>query len=102
MMNIDINNVPDHTRRMREYDYFRILENRRIRYYGKFRSSKTMGKTIGRRTVTEVNGLTGEVLRTWQECYDINNRVNQIHPKRPKDIGHIEIDPETGKEIKRR
>jgi hypothetical protein len=40
--------------------------------------------------------------RTWYESYDIQGRVVQVHPKRPKDLGHIQIDPQTGKEINRR
>jgi hypothetical protein len=52
--------------------------------------------------VVEVDATTGQVTRTWYESYDIQGRVVQVHPKRPKDLGHIQIDPQTGKEINRR
>ena len=43
----------------------------------------------------EVRIITGKPIRTWYESYDAQNRVIRIHPKTPRELGHIEIDPET-------
>jgi hypothetical protein len=97
---IDPNTIPDHSRRAATYDFFRVLANQRIRYYGNYKAAKIPGKTAGARLVVEVN-FNGDVCRTWYESYDRQNRVIRIHPKTPQDLGHIEIDPLTGKEIER-
>ncbi|MGV0028346.1 hypothetical protein [Phormidesmis priestleyi] len=97
---IDPNTIPEHPRRATTYDYFRILCDRRIRYYGHYKAAKILGKTAGARLVVEVD-FTGTVGRTWYESYDSQNRVIRIHPKTPKDLGHIELNPLTGKETAR-
>ncbi|MBC6424038.1 MAG: hypothetical protein GDA38_22970 [Hormoscilla sp. SP12CHS1] len=53
------------------------------------------------RPVVEVEAADGKLIRTWHESYDSQGRVIRVHPKRPQDLGHIEIDPMTGKEIER-
>ena len=91
------------SRRVSQYDFFRVLANKsRIRYYDKFKPARGRGRTTGARMVVEVDLTTGKVARTWYESYDSQERVIQVHPKRPIDLGHIEINPETGKEINRR
>ncbi len=97
---IDPNAIPDHPRRAATYDCFRILPNQRIRYYSTYKAAKLPGKTAGARLVVEVD-FTGTVRRTWYESYNHENRVIRIHPKTPQDLGHIEIDPLTGKETER-
>jgi hypothetical protein len=99
---VDLTTVPEHSRRAAKYDFFKVLENNRIRYYDKFKPARNPGSTAGARMVLEVDSTTGEVTRTWYESYDSQNRVVQVHPKRPIDLGHIQIDPQTGKEINRR
>jgi hypothetical protein len=99
---MNLTTVPEHSRRAARYDFFRVLTNGRIRYYDKFKPAATPGSTVGARMVVEVDATTGQVTRTWYESYDIQGRVVQVHPKRPKDLGHIQIDPQTGKEINRR
>ncbi len=51
---IDPNIIPEHTRRVTTYDYFRILCDRRIRYYDHYKAAKILGKTAGARLVVEV------------------------------------------------
>jgi hypothetical protein len=63
--------------------------------------SKIPGRTAGARAVVEVYTTTGEVIRTWYESYDAEGRVIRVHPKTPQDLGHIEIDPISRKEIER-
>ncbi|MEG3437920.1 hypothetical protein V0288_12400 [Pannus brasiliensis CCIBt3594] len=87
---------------MTKYDFYRILQNGRIRWYGKLKPARTPGRSIGARIVVEKDPVTGKVLRAWNEVYDREGRVILVHPKRPQDLGHIEIDPETGREISRR
>lgn len=101
MAEIDLNAVPEHNRRIKTYDFFKVLSNQRIRYYGKYKLAKTLGRTFGARLVVEVNIITGIPIRTWYESYDAQNRVIRVHPKTPRDLGHIEIDPETKKEVER-
>ncbi|MBD1841839.1 hypothetical protein H6F89_00110 [Cyanobacteria bacterium FACHB-63] len=98
---IDLAQVPDHPRRAATYASFKLLQNGRIRYYDNYKPAKISGKTAGACLVVEVDAITGNVLRTWYESYDHQHRVIRIHPKRPIDLGHIEIDPATGKEITR-
>ena len=98
---IDLTQVPDHPRRASTYATFKLLQSQRIRYYDNYKPAKTQGKTAGARLVVEVDSITGTPLRTWYESYDDQGRVIRVHPKRPIDLGHIEIDPETGKEVKR-
>jgi hypothetical protein len=98
---IDLTQIPEHSRRAATYATFKLLQNRRIRYYDKYKPAKIPGKTAGARLVIEVDALTGNMLRTWYESYDAQARVIRIHPKRPNDLGHLEIDPETGKEVYR-
>jgi hypothetical protein len=93
--------VPGHARRVAKYESFRVLENGRIRYYRALRPAKSPGR-IGARIVTEVDSITGKPLRTWQEVYDVPERVLEVHPKLPVDLGHLEIDPTTGQVIRRR
>jgi hypothetical protein len=57
---------------------------------------------MGARIVTEVDAATGEPLRTWQEVYDVQGRVIEVHPKFPVDFGHLEINPVTGQVRRRR
>jgi len=97
---IDPNTIPDHPRRAKTYDYFRILSNQRIRYYGNYKAAKISGKTAGARLVVEVD-FAGIVRRTWYESYDSQNRVIRIHPKTPKDLGHVKLNPLTDKETER-
>jgi len=98
---IDLSRVPDHPRRATTYANFRVLQNGRIRYYESYKPAKSQGKTAGARLVVEVDSITGNVQRTWYESYDHQRRVLRVHPKRPIDLGHIEINPETGKEVAR-
>jgi hypothetical protein len=98
---IDLSRVPEHLRRATTYATFRVLQNGRIRYYENYKPAKSPGKTIGARLVVEVDATSGHVLRTWYESYDNQRRVLRVHPKRPVDLGHIEINPETGKEVAR-
>jgi hypothetical protein len=98
---IDLSQVPEHPRRSTTYATFRVLQNKRIRYYGSYKPAKSQGKTIGACLVVEVEASTGKTLRCWYESYDIQGRVLRVHPKRPADLGHIEINPETGKEVER-
>lgn len=99
---MDLTSVPGHARRASKYDFFKVLENGRVRYYEKFKPATSPGPTAGARMVVEVDAATGQVTRTWYESYDIQGRVVQVHPKRPRDLGHIQIDPHTRKEINRR
>lgn len=99
---MDLTAVPEHARRAAKYEFFKVLENCRIRYYEKLKPATTPGPTAGARMVVEVDAATGQVTRTWYESYDTQGRVVQVHPKRPRDLGHIKIDPQTGKEINRR
>jgi hypothetical protein len=98
---IDLSRVPEHLRRATTYATFRVLQNGRIRYYGSYRPAKSQGKTAGACLVVEVDAATGKTLRTWYESYDAQRRVLRVHPKIPVDLGHIEINPETGQEVKR-
>ena len=98
---IDLASVPEHPRRVARYDCFKMLQNRRIRYYDAYKPAKSLGRTVGARLVVEVNAATGTPIRTWYESYDERGRVIRIHPKTPQDLGHIEINPETGREIER-
>jgi hypothetical protein len=98
---IDLAQVPDHPRRAATYASFKLLQNCRVRYYDTYKPAKTQGKTAGARLVVEVDAITGNTLRTWYESYDNQGRVIRIHPKRPIDLGHLEIDPTTGKEVNR-
>lgn len=98
---IDLTQVPEHPHRAATYAAFKLLHNRRIRYYDTYKPAKTQGKTAGARLVVEVDATTGTILRTWYESYDDQDRVIRIHPKRPIDLGHLEINPDTGKEVNR-
>jgi hypothetical protein len=98
---IDLSAVPEHSRRAATYASFRVLQNDRIRYYDIYKPAKNQGKTAGARLVVEVEATTGQALRTWYESYDQQRRVLRVHPKRPIDLGHIEIDPETRREVER-
>jgi hypothetical protein len=98
---IDLFSVPDHPRRVTAYEFFRVLENGRIRYYGTYKSAKSIGITAGARLVVEVSATTGQPLRTWYESYNVQRQVIRVHPKKPIDLGHIEINPETGKATER-
>ncbi len=98
---IDLAFVPEHDRRAATYELFKVLDNGRIRYYGSYKLSKSAGKTVGARLVVEVNSASGQPLRTWYESYDAEGRVIRVHPKTPTDLGHIEINPNTGKEAER-
>ena len=51
--------------------------------------------------MVEVDAISGQPMRTWYESYDAAGQVIRVHPKTPTDLGHIEINPETGKEIER-
>ena len=93
--------VPGHARRAAKYESFRVLESGRIRYYGALRPAKSPDR-VGARIVTEVDLATGKPLRTWQEVYDMQGYVIEVHPKWPVDLGHLEIDPTTGQIIGRR
>ena len=85
---------------MGKYESFRVLEGDRIRYYGTLRPAKSLNR-MGARIVTEVDSATGKPVRTWQEVYDGQGRVIEIHPKFPVDLGHLAINPVTG-QVKRR
>ncbi len=98
---IDLSLVPDHARRAATYEFFKVLDNGRIRYYGTYKPSKIAGRTAGARLVVEVDSESGQPIRTWYESYDAEGRVIRVHPKPPVDLGHIEINPETGKETER-
>lgn len=98
---IDLAQVPDHIRRAAAYARFKLLQNNRIRYYDRYKPAKTQGKTAEACLVVEVELSTGSPIRTCYESYDNQNRVIGVHPKRPIELGHIEIDPETGKEVNR-
>jgi hypothetical protein len=98
---IDLSRVPEHQRRASTYTTFRVLQNGRIRYYDSYKPAKSQGKTAGARLVVEIDATTGDIRRTWYESYDTQGRVLRVHPKRPIDLGHIEINPETGKEVVR-
>lgn len=98
---VDLSSVPEHARRAATYDSFRVLDNGRIRYYDTYKPAKSSGRTAGARFVVEVSASTGTPLRTWYESYDQQGRVIRVHPKTPIDLGHIEINPDTGKEIER-
>ncbi|MBC6481297.1 MAG: hypothetical protein GDA56_29590 [Hormoscilla sp. GM7CHS1pb] len=99
--NIDLSSVPGHARRAAKYDFFKVLQNGRIRYYDSYRPAKKPGRTAGARPVVEVEAADGKLIRTWHESYDSQGRVIRVHPKKPQNLGHIEIDPMTGKEIER-
>ncbi len=58
----------------------RILQDKRIRYYGPERSAFSKGPTRGSAYVTEYDPFTNNV-RTWNECYDHLGKVNRVHPK---------------------
>lgn len=91
----DNSKIPGHAGRLKRYESFRILDDLRIRYYGKLRLAKSPGRSVGNRVVTELNPATGKT-RTWMETLDIQGRPTVIHPKygsRP----HYVMDPETGK-----
>ena len=77
-----------------------MLEGDRIRYYGTLRLAKSL-KRMGARIVTEVDAASGAPVRTWQEVYDEQGRVFEVHPKFPVDLGHLEINAMTG-QVKRR
>lgn len=98
---INLSLVPEHTRRAATYEFFKVLGNGRIRYYGSYKPSKSAGRTAGARLVVEVDPLSGQPIRTWYESYDAGGRVIRVHPKTPVDLGHIEINPDTGKETER-
>ncbi len=98
---VDLSFVPEHSRRAATYDTFRVLQNGRIRYYDTYKLAKSSGRTAGARLVVEVNSSTGKPLRTWYESYDNQGRVIRVHPKTPIDLGHIEINPNTGRETER-
>lgn len=98
---IDLSLVPEHGRRVAAYDRFRVLQNGRIRYYDEYKPARSTGRTVGARLVIEVDSSAGKPIRTWYESYDAQGRVIRIHPKTPIDLGHIEIDPDTGKETDR-
>ncbi|MFN8077532.1 MAG: DNRLRE domain-containing protein [Kineosporiaceae bacterium] len=59
----------------------RVLKDGRIRTYGRFRPARTPGRTAGNRHVKELNPSTGRT-RHWEESYDHDGRVIQVHPKR--------------------
>lgn len=86
---------------MGKYESFRVLEGDRIRYYGTLRPAKSPNR-MGARIVTEVDAVTGGPVRTWQEVYDGQGRVIEVHPKFPVDLGHLEINPVTGQVERRR
>jgi hypothetical protein len=98
---MDLSLVPEHDRRVATYESFKVLGNGRIRYYGTYKPSKSAGRTAGARLVVEVDATSGQPIRTWYESYDAAGRVIRVHPKTPVDLGHIEMNPETGKEIER-
>ena len=99
---ITLAEVPEHARRTTQYDSFIVLsEKGRVRYYTTLRRAESPDR-LGARLVTEVDADTGKALRIWQEAYDLEGRVIEVHPKRPIDLGHISIDPATGQEIGRR
>ena len=54
----DIYKFPGHARRLKKYESFRILDDIRIRYYGKLRLAKSPGRSVGNRVVTELNLIT--------------------------------------------
>ena len=94
---VDLSSVPEHSRRVATYDTFKVLQNGRIRYYGTYKPARISGRTAGARLVVEVNSSTGKPLRSWYESYDNGGKVIRVHPKTPRDLGHIEIDPTTGR-----
>lgn len=80
---IDLAQVPAHPRRAVTCASFKILQNGRIRYYDKYKPAKIPGKTAGACLVVEVDATTGNVIRTWYESYDQQNRVIRITPNAP-------------------
>jgi hypothetical protein len=86
----DNSKIPGHAARLKRYESFRILDDLRIRYYGKLRLAKTPGRSVGNRVVTELN------TRTWMETLDIQGRPTVIRPKYGSKP-HYVMDPETGK-----
>ncbi|OQX04937.1 MAG: hypothetical protein BWK80_52935 [Desulfobacteraceae bacterium IS3] len=79
----------------------RILPDGRIREYGKFRPSGKPGLTVGQRSVKEIDPVTGETIRVWMENYNDSGEVRIVHPYKPDDLGHLRVDPSTGKVIER-
>jgi RHS repeat-associated protein len=87
---IDLDKVPGHARRSREYEFFKVLASKgRIRYYSELRPSRTPGRVVGVRYVSEVEASTGKQVRFWQEAYDSSGNVVSVHPKKPVDLGHV-------------
>ena len=92
---MDIPKIPGHARHLKKYKSFRILDNVRIRYYGKLRLAKNLGRSVGNRVVTELNLITGKT-RTWMETLDIQGHPTVIHPKYGSKP-HYVMNPTTGK-----
>ncbi len=90
-----ISQIPGHARRLKKYESFRILDDVRIRYYGKLRLAKSLGRSVGNRVVTELHLVTGKT-RTWMETLDIQGCPTVIHPKYGNKP-HYVMDPITGK-----
>ncbi len=79
--------------------FTRELPDGRIRNYGKLRLSTNLGPTIGARHIKEMDNF-GNTLKHWEENYNKYGEIIQIHHKYPKDLGHMIIDPKTGRVVK--
>ncbi len=76
--------LKEHLRQLAEYGKggFRELENRRIRYFGRFVTASKLGEMAGARLVREWNPATGKV-RTWYETLDHSGNIRSVAPKPP-------------------
>jgi len=63
--NIDLSSVPGHARISAKYDFFKVLQNGRIRYYDSYRPAKKPGRTAGARPVVEVEAAAGKEIERW-------------------------------------
>lgn len=79
--------------------YARVLQDGRIRYYGKQTLASNPGATKGGCRVLEFNPKTGTT-RSWYECYDHFGNVNRVHPKQINGQDLISPHyPPTGREL---
>ncbi|MBD1848183.1 DUF4157 domain-containing protein [Cyanobacteria bacterium FACHB-63] len=92
---------PKHKKRAKEAESYKVLQNGKIRYYGRIIPASTEGPSLGGRLVKEVD-REGNV-RSWYETIDkATNKPRQVrveleHVSGVKVKKHYLKDPETGK-----
>ncbi|MFJ8577241.1 LamG-like jellyroll fold domain-containing protein [Micromonospora sp. NPDC093277] len=71
--------IKEHLRQVKKYGKggYKVLQNGRVRYYGKVSPAKNPGESAGRRMVREWNPATGKK-RDWHETLDHSGRVRQV------------------------